>query len=75
MTLALEVSGVKAWYGDFQALFGIDLIVGEGEVVALVGSNGSGKSTFLRTLCKLHDSRWGRQHVSARKFDGNVWMC
>ena len=49
----LETRGLTAFYGDFQALYGIDLAVAEGETVAIIGSNGAGKSTFLRTLCGL----------------------
>jgi branched-chain amino acid transport system ATP-binding protein len=50
---ALVVSGLRGWYGDFQALFGIDFHVGEGEVVVLVGRNGAGKSTILRAIMGL----------------------
>jgi branched-chain amino acid transport system ATP-binding protein len=46
----LEVSGLEAGYGRVQVLWGIDLEVGEGEVVALVGSNGAGKTTLLRAI-------------------------
>lgn len=49
----LETRNVTAFYGDFQALYGIDLIVEEGETVAIIGSNGAGKSSFLRTLSGL----------------------
>ena len=49
----LTVHNLKAFYGDFQALFGIDFEVSEGEVVAVIGANGAGKSTFLRTVCGL----------------------
>jgi len=49
----LETRGVKAFYGDFQALFGIDLTVAAGETVAIIGANGAGKSTFLRTVVGL----------------------
>lgn len=49
----LDVKNLTAFYGDFQALFGIDLKVNEGETVAIIGSNGAGKSTFLRSLSGL----------------------
>jgi branched-chain amino acid transport system ATP-binding protein len=46
----LAVENLDAFYGDFQALFGISASVGEGETVAIIGSNGAGKSTFLNTV-------------------------
>jgi branched-chain amino acid transport system ATP-binding protein len=49
----LATHGLEAFYGDFQALFGIDFEVGEGEIVAMIGANGAGKSTFLRSVCGL----------------------
>ena len=55
--MLLEAAGVTAFYGDFQALFGIDLDVAEGETVALIGANGAGKSTFLRAITGLLPSR------------------
>ena len=53
MSALLTVSNVTAWYGASQALFGVDLEVGEGEVVALLGRNGMGKTTTLRTICRM----------------------
>ena len=53
MSRLLATTGLSAFYGDFQALFGIDLEVGPGEVVAIIGANGAGKSTFLRAICGL----------------------
>jgi branched-chain amino acid transport system ATP-binding protein len=47
----LTLSGLDARYGDFQALFGIDLAVNEGETVSIIGANGAGKSTLLKTIC------------------------
>jgi len=46
----LAVRDLSAFYGDFQALFGISLEVADGETVAVIGANGAGKTTFLRTL-------------------------
>ncbi|AYF86585.1 ABC transporter ATP-binding protein [Pseudomonas sp. JS3066] len=49
----LTIRKLRAGYGDFQALFGIDLDLAEGETLAIIGSNGAGKSTFLRSLAGL----------------------
>jgi branched-chain amino acid transport system ATP-binding protein len=49
----LETRGLAAFYGDFQALFGIDFRIEEDETVAIIGSNGAGKSTFLKSITGL----------------------
>jgi len=49
----LKTTRLEARYGDFQALFGIDFEIHPGEVVAMIGANGAGKSTFLKTVCGL----------------------
>jgi branched-chain amino acid transport system ATP-binding protein len=49
----LEVSGIHTFYGAIEALKGVSLTVDEGEVVTLIGSNGAGKSTTLRSVCGL----------------------
>ncbi|CAM5380367.1 ABC transporter ATP-binding protein [Eoetvoesiella caeni] len=49
----LETRKLTAFYGDFQALFGIDFHVDEGEIVAVIGANGAGKSTLLKSITGL----------------------
>jgi branched-chain amino acid transport system ATP-binding protein len=61
----LESRGLTAFYGDFQALFGIDFALAAGEVVAIIGANGAGKSTLLRSLVGLN-----RAPRDAVVFDG-----
>jgi branched-chain amino acid transport system ATP-binding protein len=53
MSALLETRALTAFYGDFQALFGIDFAIERGEIVAIIGANGAGKSTFLKTLTGL----------------------
>jgi branched-chain amino acid transport system ATP-binding protein len=53
----LELEGVTARYGASQALFGMDLVVDEGEVVALMGRNGMGKTTTVKAICRMLDAR------------------
>ncbi|WP_026479116.1 ABC transporter ATP-binding protein [Ahrensia sp. 13_GOM-1096m] len=49
----LTISDIQASYGASQALFGVDLDIGDGEVVALMGRNGMGKSTTIKVICRL----------------------
>ena len=53
MTPLLQLENVTAFYGISQALFGVSLTVNEGEVVALMGRNGMGKTTTIQTACRL----------------------
>ncbi|MDW4662831.1 ATP-binding cassette domain-containing protein, partial [Escherichia coli] len=57
MTALLNVSALDAFYGDFQALFGVDFELGQGEAVAVIGANGAGKSTMLKSLAGLVKNR------------------
>ena len=51
MTAMLTVSGVQTYYGNIQALKGVDVEVRQGEIVTLIGANGAGKTTLLMTIC------------------------
>jgi branched-chain amino acid transport system ATP-binding protein len=62
----LATRQLTSFYGDFQALFGIDFSLAPGEVVAIIGANGAGKSTFLRSLAGLN-----RAPRDAVWFDGH----
>ena len=53
MSALLDVAGLELAYGQSQVLFGLDLVVAEGEVVTLLGRNGMGKSSTLRAICGL----------------------
>jgi branched-chain amino acid transport system ATP-binding protein len=53
----LDVRALDAFYGDFQALFGVSLAVAPGEVVAVIGANGAGKSTLLKCIAGVIPSR------------------
>jgi branched-chain amino acid transport system ATP-binding protein len=55
----LEVRAIDAFYGDFQALFGVSLKVDAGEVVAVIGANGAGKSTLLKSIAGMMAPRHG----------------
>ena len=55
----LEVDDIHTFYGNIEALKGISLTVEEGEIVTLIGSNGAGKSTTLRSISGLTPPRTG----------------
>lgn len=56
----LNVEGLNAWYGQAQALFDVNLSVGEGELVVIQGLNGAGKSTLLQSLIGIGPRAQGR---------------
>jgi branched-chain amino acid transport system ATP-binding protein len=65
----LELQNVHTYYGNIHALKGIDLTVNEGEIVTLIGSNGAGKSTTLRTISGLLVPRQGQVLLRGKRID------
>ncbi|MTT33239.1 ATP-binding cassette domain-containing protein [Terrilactibacillus sp. BCM23-1] len=63
-THVLELKNVETYYGKIQALKGIDLYVDKGEIVTLIGSNGAGKSTTLKTISGQVKSKNGSIHYN-----------
>jgi branched-chain amino acid transport system ATP-binding protein len=59
MIAALDISGLQAWYGESHVLHDVNLSVAQGEVVTLLGRNGSGRSTTLRAIMGLTGKRSG----------------
>src|SRR5579871_2869938 len=68
----LEVHGLKAGYGSIQVLFGVDLAVRSGEVAALMGRNGMGKTTTLRAIMGLIPHRDGRISFGGHPLEGRT---
>jgi branched-chain amino acid transport system ATP-binding protein len=67
--MLLQARSVTASYGDAQALFGIDLDMDAGEVVALIGANGAGKSTFLKTITGMLAPSAGEIRLDGERID------
>jgi len=65
----LEARGLSAGYGRAQILFGLDLAIDRGEVVALLGRNGAGKSTTLKALMSLIETRSGEVRFEGARID------
>ncbi len=70
MTPVLDIKGLHAGYGPIKALRGIDLEVGQGEIMALIGSNGAGKSTLLMTICGIVKPTAGKVFYEGRDVTG-----
>ncbi|MFU0505441.1 ABC transporter ATP-binding protein [Pseudaminobacter sp. NGMCC 1.201702] len=66
----LEVSGLETFYGALQALFGVELVVAEGEVVALMGRNGMGKTTTISSILGMIRPRNGSIRLAGREVAG-----
>jgi branched-chain amino acid transport system ATP-binding protein len=69
MTL-LELAGIRACYGPFEVLHGIDLTVNEGEIVCLLGSNAAGKSTLVKAVLGLVHVTAGTIRFAGERIDG-----
>jgi branched-chain amino acid transport system ATP-binding protein len=66
----LELDNVHAYYGNIHALKGVSLTVEQGEIVTLIGSNGAGKSTTLKTIAGLMTPRAGEVRLKGRRISG-----
>ncbi|HEY5210009.1 MAG TPA: ABC transporter ATP-binding protein [Stellaceae bacterium] len=66
----LEVTGLGVFYGDLQALFDIGVAVEAGQAVALIGANGAGKTTFLKSVAGLLASKRGRIVFDGQEIGG-----
>jgi branched-chain amino acid transport system ATP-binding protein len=71
MSAILELRGVRASYGAGEVLHGIDLEVGEGAMVALLGANGAGKTTTLRAICNMVRTR-GEVRFAGHRIEGKA---
>ncbi|WP_298963804.1 ABC transporter ATP-binding protein [uncultured Roseibium sp.] len=70
----LSTQALEAYYGDFQALFGISIDVFPGEVIAIIGANGAGKTTLMRSITGLIKNKpdmvfWNGAAIGARRAD------
>ena len=72
MIAALELRNVQAWYGQQRVLHGIDLRVDQGEVVALLGPGGCGRTSVLRAIQGLTDSCTGSIRIGSAESVGKL---
>lgn len=66
----LNISGVKTFYGNIQALKGIDIQVKEGSIVTILGANGAGKSTLMKTVAGLLKPKEGKIEFLGKNITG-----
>ncbi|MEF2145241.1 MAG: ABC transporter ATP-binding protein [Desulfovibrionaceae bacterium] len=62
----LELKSINTFYGNIQALYGVDLVVNEGEIITLIGANGAGKSTTLMSICGVTPPKTGTVEFEGR---------
>jgi general L-amino acid transport system ATP-binding protein len=70
--VAIEISGMNKWYGDFHALCDIDLTVHRGERIVVCGPSGSGKSTMIRCINRLEEHQTGRIVVDGIELTSDI---
>ena len=70
----LEIRGLETSYGDSQVLFGMDISIGAGEVVTLLGRNGMGKTTTVRTILGILRPQSGRIMFEGREDPGFAFL-
>jgi branched-chain amino acid transport system ATP-binding protein len=68
--VVLDVEGIQVYYGNIAAVKGVSLTVHQGEIVCLIGSNGAGKSTTLRTISGLVAPRKGKVRFDGQEIQG-----
>jgi branched-chain amino acid transport system ATP-binding protein len=66
----LELRNIDTYYGNIQALRGVNITIGEGEIITLIGANGAGKSTTLMTICGVVPPRRGEVLFEGRVMNG-----
>lgn len=69
MSALLEIRDLTAHYGDFQALFGVDLTLKHGEALAIIGANGAGKTTLMRAITGIAKVTAGTVALEGRRID------
>ena len=67
----LSISSLKAYYGESQALFDVNLEINEGEIVALMGRNGTGKSTTVKSIFQMIETN-GELLFSGKNLNGSM---
>ena len=68
--MMLEVNGLRAFYGQSQALHGLDFALAEGSIVTLLGANGAGKTTTLNAIAGLVATSKGSITLGSDRIDG-----
>ena len=70
MSALLQVEALDLYYGDAQALAGVSLEVPKGEIVAIVGANGAGKSSLIRSIAGIEKPRSGKIRYEDKDISG-----